>query len=67
MKYPNIVSVGSTRAGKSMAEVRRALEAAQDGASLVVIDPHRDSLGARLFEHLVAAGLAKRVLFRSPR
>lgn len=62
MKYRNILVVGSTRAGKSMAEVRRLLAAAHEGASIVLIDPHRDSLGARLFEQLVAAGLAKRVL-----
>jgi hypothetical protein len=63
--YPNILLCGSTRSGKSMAEARRLLDAADEGAALVVIDPHRDSLAARLLEHLVARGHEKRILFRS--
>src|SRR5438270_7154770 len=46
-----------------MAEVRRLVEAAKEGASLVVIDPHRDSLAARLQEHLVARGMQRRILY----
>lgn len=61
--YPNILAVGSTRSGKSMAEVRRLVEAAEKGVALVVIDPHRDSLAARLLEHLVARGLQNRILY----
>src|SRR5437016_194441 len=63
MKYANVLSVGSTRSGKSMTECRRLVDAAEDGCSLVVIDPHPDSLAARLLEHLVARGLQKRILF----
>jgi hypothetical protein len=63
MKYPNILICGSTRSGKSMAELRRLVDAAEAGAALVVIDPHRDSLASRLLEHLVARGLKARILF----
>lgn len=65
MKYPNILVCGSTRSGKSMAELRRLVEAAEEGAALVVIDPHRDSLAAKLLEHLVSRGLKRHILFRS--
>lgn len=65
MKYANILVCGSTRSGKSLAELSRLVDAARDGAALVVIDPHRDSLGSRLLEHLIARGLSGRVLFDS--
>lgn len=63
MKNSNIVSIGSTRSGKTLAELRRLLHAAILGCALVVIDPHRDSLAAGLLTHLVARGMQRRVLF----
>jgi DNA helicase HerA-like ATPase len=61
---PNILICGSTRSGKSMAELRRLVEAAEGGASLVVIDPHQNSLSSKLLEHLTARGLQRRIIFR---
>lgn len=61
--YKSVISIGSTRSGKSMAACRRLVDAAMQGAALVVIDPHRDSLAAKLFEQLVARGFQKRILY----
>lgn len=63
MKYANILVTGSTRSGKTSAEKRRLVEAAEDGAAIVVADPHRDSLAAGLMEALVARGHQKRIIF----
>lgn len=63
MRHSNVLSCGSTRSGKSLAELRRLLHAAALGCALVVIDPHRDSLAAGLLTHLVARGMQHRVLF----
>src|SRR4051794_10605102 len=63
MKHPNIISTGSTRSGKSEREARRLVEAAEEGCSIVLEDPHKDSLAARTFEHLVARGMKRRIIF----
>lgn len=60
----NILRCGSTRSGKTWAELKFLVEAALLGfVALVVIDPHRDSLAGPLVAHLVAHGMQRRILF----
>ncbi len=60
----NLLICGSTRSGKTWAELKRLVKAAEDGnIALVVIDPHKDSLAGPLLSHLVARGMWRRVLF----
>ncbi len=55
--------VGSTRSGKSVATIKTVVEIAQkDDSAIVIVDPHRDSLAAGAFEHLVARGFQRRFL-----
>ena len=69
MKLPefrsgNAVICGSTRSGKSTAEVIAIISAALAGTvAIVVIDPHVRSLAWNAFVQLVGRGLWKRVLF----
>lgn len=54
---------GSTRSGKSTAEVIDILAAALAGMAVVVIDPHMNSLAWNAFVQSVGRGLTRRVLF----
>lgn len=69
MKLPeyrpgNCLVCGSTRSGKSTAEVIAIIAAAMAGTvAIVVIDPHVRSLAWNAFVQLVGRGLWKRVLF----
>lgn len=60
----NKLLCGSTRSGKTWAELKVLVQAALLGSiALVVIDPHRDSLAGPLIGHLVAHGMQRRILF----
>lgn len=62
----NILVTGATRSGKTTAEIKRIVEAVEQGGrqmAAVIIDPHTDSLAWGVLLQLVARGLAPRILF----
>src|SRR5882672_6340151 len=60
----HLLACGSTRSGKTWAELKRLVTAALRGTiALVVIDPNRDSLATPLLAHLIARGLQNRIVF----
>lgn len=62
-RFGNRVIVGTTRCGKSTAEVLDIIAAAMLGMAIVVIDPHMMSLAWNAFVHLSARGFRRRILF----
>lgn len=60
----NVLTVGQTTSGKSTAKCRDiVLEALRGLTSIVVCDPHKNSLARWICTHLLARGLERRVLF----
>lgn len=60
----NVLTVGQTTSGKSTAKCRDiVLEALRGLTSIVVCDPHKNSLARWISTHLLARGLERRVLF----
>lgn len=60
----NILVTGSTRSGKSTAELLRIVAAAMlMRIAIVVIDPHPNSLARSALRHLVARGHERRIIF----
>ncbi len=60
----NTLIVGSTRSGKSTAELKNLVEVAERGdTAIVVFDPHRDSLAFGALSQLTARGMKNRILY----
>lgn len=61
----NRLVAGSTRSGKSMAEVHDILAAAtsDEPMAIVVCDPHPRSLTATVFQQLIALGQGRRIVY----
>ena len=60
----HVLIVGASGSGKTTAEVHALIEEAdRRDSAIVVIDPHSDSLAAKLFGHLCEHGHRERILY----